>query len=186
MLGTSAVFPPYAQYSNEQLLDAFEQGEARLRRVIAGLTEEELRTRARGPARWSAHEIVIHAADSELQGVYRMRKIWAQPGCPLPGYDQDAWAREHDYLRLGSAAERANALDLLGALRRSVLPLLRRAQGADWERWGEHPEYGKVTLRNLLELYADHTERHAAQILEIRAILGKPVKFEMLLAERLY
>ena len=186
MLGTSAVFPSYAQYSNAQLLEAFERGPERLRAIIEGLTEDELRTRARGPARWSAHEIVIHAADSELQGVYRMRKIWAQPGCALPGYDQDAWAREHDYLHLASAEERSNALDLLGALRRSVLPLLRRARGADWERWGEHPDYGRVTLRNLLELYADHTERHAAQIIEIRTLLGKPLAFELLLPERLY
>lgn len=186
MLGTSAVFPSYAQYSTPHLIEAFALGPARLRTVIAGLSEAELRTRVRGPAKWSAHEIVIHCADSELQGVYRMRKIWAQPGSPLPGYDQDAWAREHDYLHLATADERANALDLLASLRASVLPLLRRASGEEWERWGEHPEYGRVTLRNLLELYADHTERHAAQVLEMRAMMGKTLELELLLKDRLY
>jgi hypothetical protein len=43
-----------------------------------------------------------------------------------------------------------------------------------------------VTLRNLLELYADHSERHVAQIVERRERLGVPVDLAPLLAERLY
>lgn len=186
MLGTKVAFPPYGQYTNAQLLAAFEQGPARLRTVLSGLTEDELRSRVRGPARWSAHEIAIHTTDSEIQATYRFRKIWAQSGCDLPGYDQDAWAREHDYRGLATAAERENALVLLQSLRNSVLPIIQRATGDDWLRWGTHPEFGRVTLRNLLELYADHTERHVAQILETRGQLGKPMHFPLLLVERLY
>jgi hypothetical protein len=183
---STVAFPPYPQYTTEQLLGAFTKGPDRLRAAITELSEGELRARARGPRQWSAHEIVIHTADSELQGTYRFRKIWAQSGCELPGYDQDAWARELDYLGSNTAADRENALELLAMLRRAMTPLLMRATADVWNRWGTHPEYGKITLRNVLELYADHTERHIAQILQIRGILGKPTSLEMLLPDRLY
>jgi hypothetical protein len=184
--GSTTTFPSYAQYTTDQLLEAFSQGPDRLRAAIAGLTEAELRTRARGPKHWSAHEIVLHTTDSELQGAYRFRKIWGQSGCELPSYDQDAWARELDYLGSNTAEDRENALALLAALRRQMTPLLRRATPEVWNRWGIHAEYGKVTLRNVFELYADHTERHIAQILELRRLLGRPADLTLLLPERLY
>jgi len=179
-------FPPYGQYTHDELLDAFTKGAERLRAAIAGLGEEDLRARARGPQKWSAHEIVMHTADSEIQGAYRFRKIWAQSGCDLPGYDEDAWARGLDYLGGHTAADRDNALELLANLRRAVTPLLLRASGETWKRWGTHHQFGKITLRNMLELYADHSERHVAQILHLRGILGKPSSLPMLLPERLY
>ena len=185
MRGTIIDFPSYRQYGAEQLLTAFQAGPTRMRQVIDGLTEEELRTRARGPGTWSAHEIVIHTTDSEVQGVYRMRKTFSQPGCDLPGYDQDAWAREIDYQSLPASAREA-ALDLLGELRRTVTPMLRAATPAQWERLANHPEYGQLTLRNLLELYADHTERHVEQILRIRELIGRPRAMPLLLPVRLY
>ena len=186
MLAAKAAFPPYVQYATDQLIEAFRQGPARLRASLVGLTETELRTRARGPEQWSAHEIVIHTVDSEIQGVYRIRKIWSQSGAELPSYDQDAWARELDYHTRAASSERENALQLLACLRWSALPIFERAAGADWDRWGVHPDYGKVTLRNMLELYADHVERHLAQILETRELLGKPLHFPLLLPDRLY
>lgn len=185
MLGAVA-FPPYGQYSTVQLIDAFRQGPARMLASLDGLSEAELRTRARGPERWSAHEIVLHTADSEIQGVYRIRKIWAQSGAELPSYDQDAWAREHDYHARVTSSERDNALQLLTCLRLSTVPTFERAAGPDWDRWGVHPVYGKVTLRNMLELYADHIERHVAQILETRELLARPLRLPLLLPDRLY
>ncbi|NOT08079.1 MAG: DUF664 domain-containing protein [Gemmatimonadales bacterium] len=183
--GSLPPFPSYSQYTYDQILGAFTQGPDRLRAAIAGLSEEELRIRARGPRQWSAHEIVLHTTDSEIQGTYRFRKVWAQSGCELPSYDQDAWARELDYLGSCTAEDRENALELLAALRRAATPLLMRATADYWNRWGTHLAYGKITLRNVLELYADHTERHIAQILQIRDILGKPTNLPLLLPDRL-
>ncbi|MFW6201242.1 MAG: DinB family protein, partial [Gemmatimonadota bacterium] len=71
-------------------------------------------------------------------------------------------------------------------LRATTLPLLTAASADDWTRTGVHPDYGSITLRNLLELYADHTERHVEQIAERRELLGSPIGIEPLLPERLY
>ena len=186
MIGQKKAFPSYAQYSIAQLLEAFECGADRMRQAVDGLDENELRERPRGQGTWSIQEVVMHTTDSELQGVYRMRKAFAEPGAHFPMYDQDAWATQLTYQK-ASAADREISLRSLAQLRELVLPVLRSASERDWvERNGVHPEFGLLTLRNLLELYADHTERHAEQILRMRAMLGKPRVIPSLLPERLY
>ena len=185
MRGLVASFPDYSFYATPQLLAAFADGPARMRQAVAGLTEEECRARPRGPTKWSIHEIVIHTADSEMQGTFRIRKLWSEPSSMLPVYDQDAWVRKVDY-QGEDAAARERALTLLALFREQSLSLFRRATAEDWEKSGTHPDYGTVTLRNLLELYADHVERHVEQILESRARLGRPLGLEPVLPRRLY
>lgn len=185
MRGTSVVFPDYTFYSNAQLLTAYVEGPQRMRRAIEGLSEEELRTRSRGAERWSIHEIILHSVDSEVQGTLRIRKVWAEPSPLLPYSDQDAWARELAYASEGREA-RECALSLLALLRQHTVRLFERATPGDWAKVGTHPEYGEVTLRNLLELYADHSERHLEQILEGRRLLGRTLTMSSLLPRRLY
>jgi hypothetical protein len=185
MRGTSVSFPDYTFYSTGQLLTAYVEGPQRMRRAIEGLSEEELRARARGPDRWSIHEIILHSADSEVQGTLRIRKVWSEPSPLLPYTDQDAFSRELGYAREGREA-RERALSLLALLRQHTVHLFERATAHDWAKVGTHPEYGEVTLRNLLELYADHTERHVEQILEGRRLLGRTLAMQSLLPRRLY
>lgn len=185
MRGAAVSFPDYTFYDIDRLLTAYAEGPTRVRSSIEGLTEHELRARSRGADRWSIHEIILHCADSEVQGTLRIRKVWSEPGSLLSYYDQDIWVREIDYMREGSEA-RDRALQLLALLREHTLPLLERATTEDWAKTGNHPEYGLITLRNLLELYADHTERHVEQILEGRKLLGKTLVLRSLLPRRLY
>lgn len=100
-------------------------------------------------------------------------------------YDQDRWSRDLRYEQ-ASAPRLESSLDLFEALREGTLPLLTGASDDDWVRTGVHPERGRVTLRNLLELYADHSERHLAQILTRRELLGAPLEMREILPERLY
>jgi len=51
---------------------------------------------------------------------------------------------------------------------------------------GTHPDFGEVTLRNLLQLYADHSERHIEHILVSRKLLGRAIEMPQLLPIRLY
>jgi plasmid replication initiation protein len=44
-----------------------------------------------------------------------------------------------------------------------------------------HHIFGVMTLRQLLEMYADHGERHIAQILELRRRLDIPSPMTVLL-----
>lgn len=185
MRGTVVSFPAtYAEHSTAHLLSIYRRGPERLRVVLGHLTMDELRARPR-PNKWSILEIAAHVADSELTGAFRFRLAFAQPGSALPFYDQDAWAEQLAYRRLDEAGlERT--LRTFELLRESSGSILERLTPDDWQRSATHAEFGSVTLRNLLELYADHVERHIGQILALRELLGKPIELPLLLEERLY
>lgn len=182
---TPSTFPSYSQYPTEQLLRAYSAGPAQLRAALSGLSEDELRAHPR-PGKWSIIEIARHLTDSEVVGAGRIRSAWAEPGSNFVGYNQDRWAVAHDY----EATDRSGldaTLALFEALRRTTATLFQRATHDDWlHRWGMHPQHGPITLRNLLELYADHSERHVGQILALRALLRRPLDLPVLLPERLY
>jgi len=185
MRGVISRFPEtYAHLETRALLQAFEAGPRRLRQAIAGLTREELRARPESGV-WCIQEVVMHVADSELNGAARIRLVRAQPGSSFFSYDQDVWALAFHY-RDASDQELESAIELFEALRVTTLRVFTSAGDADWHATGIHPENGTVTLRNLLELYADHSERHIQQIVTRRGVLGNPLILPPLLEERLY
>jgi hypothetical protein len=53
--------------------------------------------KSKTPGEWSAHEPVIHMADSEIMGATRARMVIAQPGTTLMSYDDDKWSKALDY-----------------------------------------------------------------------------------------
>jgi uncharacterized damage-inducible protein DinB len=178
-------FPSYDQYTTEQLLEAYKAAPGRLRAALGGLSEDELHQHSR-PGKWSVVEIVIHMTDSELVGATRMRMSLAQPGAPFVGYNQDTWAEALDYQSYTSE-EMNTVLDLFKRLRQTTYRLLAQTPAEAWrQRGGIHPEYGAITLRNLLELYADHGERHIGQILGLRQPMNRPLDLSPLLSDRLY
>lgn len=175
----------YRSLSTEELLRAFRAGPARVREVLSGLSGSELRERV-APGRWSIQEIAFHLADAEIMGAARFRLALAEPGAAVPVYDQDAWAEALDYSEAGSG-DLDRALQLFGNLRRATERILPAPDHDAWQgRSVEHSEWGTVTLRQLLELYADHSERHIGGILEVRAALGHVLEYPLLLEERLY
>ncbi|HUE95231.1 MAG TPA: DinB family protein [Longimicrobiaceae bacterium] len=167
-----------------RLLEAYREGPSRLRAVLVGLSEEELDGHLR-PGKWSIRENVVHVVDSELVGAVRFRLTYAEPASVLPFYDQDRWAVALRYGAVGEAGI-ADVLDLFSLLRRTTLPLLEAAAPEEWEREGHHPGHGVLTLRQLLELYADHSEWHVWRILDMREALEKPLDLPMLLPDRLF
>jgi hypothetical protein len=166
------------------LIDVYARGPERVRGAMAGLAPAQLRARAR-PGKWAIIEIVAHLADSELMAAARSRFACAQPGTTAVGYDQDLWVGRFDYLSLDEDAL-AHTLALFSELRALTVRLFRRATDVEWTQTIVHPDFGPITLRNILELYADHVERHLSQILVLRAVLGAPLDLPLLLPERLY
>ena len=181
----TSTFPTvYAGIPTARLIEVYAAGAGRLRSVLAGLDPFAWTARPR-PNKWSIVEIALHMTDSELIGTGRSRLTFAQPGKGLIGYDENRWAAEFNYQGASEAAiERS--LVLFEALRANQLPVFQRATADQWKNEARHPEWGALTLRNLLELYADHSERHIGQILENRRLLGIPVELPPVLPERLY
>ena len=185
VISRKAEFPSvYRGISARDLITVYKAGPTRLGGALAGLSGEELKARPRD-GKWSAQEIAIHVADAEIMAAARMRQAWAEPGAAFAVYDQDAWANGLDY-RGRESKDVVAALGLFSVLRHSGTRLLESAGPRDWKKWGSHLEWGSLTVRQLLELYADHAERHIEQIARLRVLLGKPVRMPRLLPKRLY
>ena len=118
-------------------------------------------------------------------GAARVRQAYTQPGSSFAVYDQDIWANLLGYQKQDNSAV-PDALKLFESLRRTTSVIFHHARVEDWGKSGVHAEHGEITLRNLLELYADHSERHIEQILHIRSLLDKTIEFQLLLEHRLY
>jgi uncharacterized damage-inducible protein DinB len=174
----------YATLSTERLREAFAAAPDRLETAVDGLAEADLQARPI-PQKWSIHEILLHVTDSECLSAVRVRMALGDDRPRFPGYDEKRWALRLRY-RDRSPAVRDAMVRLFRAQREATSELFAAATPEEWRHEGTHPDWGTVTLRQLLELYADHGERHLAQILERRRLLGRPLDLLLLLPDRLY
>jgi uncharacterized damage-inducible protein DinB len=149
----------FDEASREALVTTYAEGPARLRAAWASVPEKARQWRP-GPGRWSAHEIVVHCADSETNAAQRIRYVLAEKDVTIVGYDQELWAREFDY----HAHPAELALETVAAVRANTAALLRRLPAAAWNRAGRHSEHGSYSAEDWLALYAEHVHKHSGQI----------------------
>jgi DinB family protein len=143
----------------EKLIEQYAAGPARLAAALATVPPAALQWRPK-PGEWSAHEIVVHCADSETNSFVRIRFLAAEKDAVLQGYDQDHWAKTFDYHTLPMDA----ALAVVTGVRDSTTALIRRLPESAWSHAGRHTESGRYTAEDWLKIYADHLEGHAKQI----------------------
>ncbi|MDX2121974.1 MAG: DinB family protein [Gemmatimonadota bacterium] len=141
------------------LITRYRNGPDLFEAALATLPAEALQWRPR-PGAWSAHEVVVHCADSETNAHMRIRYLLAEPDPLILGYDQDQWARTLDY----HAHPIPLALATIRAVRANTVPLLERLSDAAWARTGRHTEHPTYGAERWLEVYAEHLEVHARQL----------------------
>lgn len=143
----------------EALIQQFADGPAQLRAALATVPPGALKWRP-APKEWSAHEVVIHCADSETNAFGRIRFLLAETSPTIQGYDQDRWAVAFGYHDLPLEP----ALAVVDAVRASTTALIRGLPDEAWTRVGHHTESGRYSAEDWLQIYADHLEGHARQI----------------------
>jgi len=141
------------------LIDRYARGPALLKEALARVPADALQWRP-APSRWSAHEIIVHCADSETNAHARLRFLLAEAQPVIQGYDQDRWAKMLDY----HARPIDTALRTVEAVRSNTVPLLRSMSERDWQRKGQHTESGPYAAEDWLAIYAEHLEKHSRQI----------------------
>lgn len=140
-------------------LPALRRAPARLARALSRVPPRLLARRP-APGEWAVTEVLCHLADAEIALAFRIRKIAAEPGGPLVAWDQDRWADRGGYRRT-SARE---ALATFAALRRANLAYLGRLSPTQRRHHGRHPEYGRLTIPQMLAHWAEHDLNHLEQI----------------------
>ena len=143
----------------ESLIVEYERGAALLRTAWEGIPEDAEKWRP-GPDKWSAHEVVIHCADSETYAATRIRLLVAEKDPMIVGYDQENWAKVFNY----HAQSTDRALRTIDAVRTGTLSILRSLAEPDWAKEGKHTQSGPYNACDWLKSYGAHLTNHARQI----------------------
>lgn len=145
--------------NRKELLQDYINGYDELTAVFQEADEEVLFYKP-SEKQWSIVEIIIHLSDAECNSNVRFRKAIAESGSSVDLYDHDAWALHLDYQH----RDMVTALALIKLLRINNYRLLTSLKEEVWSNYVIHPQHGKVTVDDLLRIYAEHLHIHIKQI----------------------
>jgi uncharacterized damage-inducible protein DinB len=149
---------------NVEIIERVSSLPERVAAEIEGLSEDELRRRpAEGD--WSLKEVCGHLRDDSEVWRRRLNLMITETDPVLPAYDQEAMVRQGAY-------QEADIAKVLGDFKRLRLEMVDSLTGLapeGWQRPGQHPDWGRLTIRQGMEMMIRHTEGHLEQVRELRA-----------------
>jgi DinB superfamily len=150
-------------------LDAAEKSPKEIAAAVSGLSEQILRYKP-SPDKWCVLEILGHLADVEIVYGYRLRQMLADTKPVIAPLDQDAWARNLNYLD----SPPSELVAFYGLGRHHNLRLLRNLKASDLSKSAFHPEMQQeMNVADLVERMGGHGATHLQQIEKLKAAAGK-------------
>ena len=140
-------------------IDAIGATPATIRSLVERLDDRQLDSSYRAGG-WTIRQVVHHVPDSHMNMYIRMKLAVTEDVPTIKPYDEGRWAELAD----GGSARISMSLDLLDALHRRWVTLLRALSEQQYQRTFVHPELGSVALFEALAIYAWHGRHHAAHI----------------------
>ncbi|MGC2724192.1 MAG: DinB family protein, partial [Candidatus Acidiferrales bacterium] len=131
----------------------------KIEKLLEGVPAAKLRKRP-GPDKWSVAEIVVHRADTEIVGGYRIRTILGSPGTPIAAFNQDAWVVAAHY----DKRDVRKSLEQFRVVREANLALLKTLTPVQWKHHGIHSERGEETVEHIVRMFGGHDINHMKQI----------------------
>jgi hypothetical protein len=137
-----------------------------LRSLLAGLPEDWTRSNE-GPETWSPFDVVGHLIDAEeTNWMVRAHVILDQgPDRRFPAFDRIRHLSANKGRTLGELLDRFAELRSRNLAELSGL----RLSPTQLRLTGEHPEFGSVTLEQLLSTWVVHDFNHIAQVTRVMA-----------------
>ncbi len=156
-----------AEFRLDEAIAVLERTPAVLRAWLADLPESWVRA-DEGPDTWSAYDIVGHLIDGEETDWIARSRIILEQG-PVRRFEPFDRLR---HLRETPRPTLAARLDRFAALRAANLETLRgwRLTPEQLALTGEHPEFGTVTLAQLLATWVAHDLDH---LMQTARVMGK-------------
>ena len=146
-----------------RLIDAIAATPASLRAAVRGLSDGQLDTPYRDGG-WTPRQIVHHVADSHMNAYIRFKLGVTENRPAIKTYEESLWAETID----GRTAPVDVSLAIIDNVHLRWVQFLRSIDDADYARALQHPEYGAMTLDDLLQLYGWHGRHHTTHITRLR------------------
>ncbi len=152
---------PYAEaLGSLDPLKALSETPRKIKVLTSGWTGRKW-MRSYAPGKWSARQILVHLAQTELALTTRVRYAASQPGYVAQPFDQDAWLSIDQ-------ADASTALDTYMALRRFNLAMFKALSPKLRRQPFTHPEYGALTPDWVMAQIAGHELHHLKQLKSIK------------------
>jgi uncharacterized damage-inducible protein DinB len=132
--------------------------------IVAGLSEEQARTRRDGADGWSIHTIVCHMADVEGLFTQRVRDLRDHDQPTFTVITNEELMRQPDY----EGQTFAGALATYHERRTAFIALLESLTDEQWLRTGLHPLQGPATVLDVAINTGLHDIDHREQIIRCR------------------
>ena len=150
-------------------LEAAEKSPKEIALAVSGLPDQVLRYNP-SPEKWCVLEVLGHLADVEIIYGHRLRQMLADAKPVIAPIDQDAWARNLNYLD----SPPSELVAFYGLGRHHNLRLLRRLKASDLTKSAFHPELQReMTVAELVERMGGHGAGHLQQIEKLKTAAGR-------------
>ena len=136
--------------------------------AVLNLNDDQIQTPYREGG-WTVNQVIHHVADSHMNAFIRFKLGLTEDNPTIKPYIQSAWGETADV----TAVPVNLSITLLHSLHHRWYELLKTMKDEQWERTIYHPEQErKITLWELLLIYAWHGKHHAAHVTNLREQMG--------------
>ena len=144
----------------DEIVDTYLSATEHFLNIVRSLSAEDLDKSKTGG--WTPRQIIHHVADSEAQSYARLRRLIAEPGTEISGYDEAGWGENQT---LGyKVLPIENSLAVTKAVRDASADILKRITEEQLANTCTHSESGELTLERWIIIYSKHPVDHSNQI----------------------
>ena len=149
---------PYAaDLGDREPLAALADTPSRIRELVKDWSDEKFE-RSYAEGKWSARQVLLHLAQTELALTTRARFALSEESYQAQSFSQDDW------VPLDAHGTARVALDAYTSLRQLNLAMWRALTQGQREREFTHPEYGTLNVWWIVAQMAGHDIHHLKQL----------------------
>lgn len=152
----------HSDMSHAAAIAAIAEVPSNLRRAVDGLTDAQVDTPYR-PEGWTVRQLIHHVADSHMVLYVRLRIALTEDRPAVKTWDEAKWAELEDASTMPLDA----SLAIIEAVHARLVRLVRTLAPVQFARTMLHPDWGEISVDDLLELCAWHGKHHTAHLTEI-------------------
>ena len=144
------------------------------RSMFEDVVKEEYLWR-QSPEKWCMLEILCHLHDEEKEDFRARVEFILNDSKELPpSIDPVGWVTQRDYI----SRNYIDMLDMFLEERKASISMLWSMEKADWNKFFEHPQLGKVTAHMMLCNWLAHDYLHFRQIIRLKYDYLKSISVE--------